>query len=334
MPSRPPMPSPPERAPARAQSLFSYAEIFNQPLDSWDTSSATSFYVRVDDPPPPRACIPCPAPCPSRAPRAPLMPPPPVCAQTMFKAARKFNQPIGNWDVSKSTTMRVRLHTSHPARRRPRRSPRCRAPHPALAAPPRVVPSRAPRAPLPPLLMRAQEMFNAAADFNQPIGNWDVSKSTNMHVRLHTSHPARRRPRRSQCRAPHPALAAPPHVVPSRAPRAPLPPPLMRAQRMFLDAADFNQPIGNWDVSKVTNFFQIFRSAQKFNQPLYWDVSSGTDLRVSHRPPPPTEPQPPACSRAHRCGATRAEDVRNYAVPQRLQQEADPLDSLAHEREL
>ena len=40
----------------------------------------------------------------------------------------------------------------------------------------------------------------------------------------------------------------------------------------------FNQPIGDWDVSKVTNMFQMFAYTTAFNQPLdSWDTSSVTN---------------------------------------------------------
>jgi len=100
----------------------------------------------------------------------------------MFHKAKKFNQPIGNWDVSKVTDMRM--------------------------------------------------MFYNATIFNHPIGNWDVSKVTDM-------------------------------------------------SEMFssLESLDFNQPIGNWDVSKVTRMSSMFCQATKFNQPTgNWDVSKVTDM--------------------------------------------------------
>ena len=37
----------------------------------------------------------------------------------------------------------------------------------------------------------------------------------------------------------------------------------------------FNQPIGNWDVSSVTNMSSMFKGATSFNQPIgNWDVSN------------------------------------------------------------
>jgi surface protein len=92
---------------------------------------------------------------------------------------RNFNQPIGNWDVSKVTDMSY--------------------------------------------------MFNGSTSFNQSIGNWDVSKVTNMSY-------------------------------------------------MFNGASSFNQPIGNWDVSKVMNMFALF-SASPFNQEIgEWNVSNVTNM--------------------------------------------------------
>ena len=44
---------------------------------------------------------------------------------------------------------------------------------------------------------------------------------------------------------------------------------------MFRSAKTFNQPLNNWDVSKVENMTGMFRGAKNFNQPLdKWDLSN------------------------------------------------------------
>ena len=48
---------------------------------------------------------------------------------------------------------------------------------------------------------------------------------------------------------------------------------------MFAGATKFNQPLNNWDVSKVTTMSRMFRDAKNFNQPLdNWDVSKVTNM--------------------------------------------------------
>ena len=48
---------------------------------------------------------------------------------------------------------------------------------------------------------------------------------------------------------------------------------------MFDYATAFNQPLNNWDTSKVTNMRGMFYSARAFNQPLNnWDTSKVTNM--------------------------------------------------------
>ena len=77
-------------------------------------------------------------------------------------------------------------------------------------------------------------MFNFRGEFNEPIGNWDVSNVTDM-------------------------------------------------QNMF-NRTNFNQPLNNWDVSKVTNMSTMFQFCDNFNQPLNnWDVSNVTNMSTMFR---------------------------------------------------
>ncbi len=50
-------------------------------------------------------------------------------------------------------------------------------------------------------------------------------------------------------------------------------------KRLFNGATIFNQDIGKWDVSKVTNMYGMFYEAENFNQDINkWDVSSVTNM--------------------------------------------------------
>ena len=60
------------------------------------------------------------------------------------------------------------------------------------------------------------------------------------------------------------------------------------------DTYDFNQPIGNWDVSNVTNMELMFYTAKSFNQDLSsWSVDNVTDCGSFSGDAPLTEANTP-----------------------------------------
>ena len=123
----------------------------------------------------------------------------------MFSEALVFNQPIGNWDVSKVTNM--------------------------------------------------GSMFYSAKLFNQPIGNWDVSKVTNMENMFSNALVFNQPIGNWNTSA------------------------VTNMSNMFVATSAFNQPIGNWDVSKVVNMLSMFYRTKAFNQPIgNWNTSSVVNM--------------------------------------------------------
>ena len=146
-----------------AQHMFDSASSFNGPLEAWDVGQVIRMRVR-------------------RHPSSGLgahahtqlaqgsSHKPCACAgvvQLMFVSASAFNQPLAAWDVGQVTEMNVR-------RRRPASG--VQGSHANTAAQgSRHKPCACAGA--------AQDMFNRATSFNQPLAAWDVSQVTSMWVR-------------------------------------------------------------------------------------------------------------------------------------------------------
>ena len=104
-------------------------------------------------------------------------------------------------------------------------------------------------------------MFNYAEAFNQPIGTWDTSKVDTMAYMF--SGPSR-------------SINRSAHGIPRRSRTC------SRCSDGDSKPSAFNQPIGNWDTSKVTTMNGMFRGgAALCIQPTIgnWDTSRVTDMK-------------------------------------------------------
>ena len=96
-------------------------------------------------------------------------------------------------------------------------------------------------------------MFNNS-DFNQPIGNWDVSNVTNMNgVFQNTNF--------------NQSISG--WNVSN----------VTNMSSMFVGNSSFNQNINNWNVSGVSSMISVFENSTSFNQPISgWNVSNVTNM--------------------------------------------------------
>ena len=148
----------------------------------------------------------------------------------MIRQALKFNQPIGEWNVSKVRDMRSMFYL-------------CEDFNQPIGA--WNVSN----------VIDMNSMFQSAASFNQPIGEWNVSKVYDMEEMFE-----------SAASFNQPIGAWNVSNVESMV-------------SMFSGAASFNSSIGAWNVSKVTNMDFMFQSTAAFNQPIgEWNVSNAHDM--------------------------------------------------------
>jgi surface protein len=104
-------------------------------------------------------------------------------------------------------------------------------------------------------------MFNGAGVFNQNIGNWDVSSVTDFSgMFLGTT----------INNGSSPSISG--WTINSTVTFG-------ISMYIMFGFSPFNQPIGSWNVSKVTNMTEMFRSAFSFNQNIGgWNVSGVTNF--------------------------------------------------------
>jgi surface protein len=110
-------------------------------------------------------------------------------------------------------------------------------------------------------------MFYGTTNFNQDIGNWDVSNITNMSAMFRGS---------AFNNGGSPSISGWTTSA------------VTNMAGMFYNDDSFNQPIGSWDVSNVTSFGSlyngIFEGCAAFDQDLSnWDVSKVTNLDFAFR---------------------------------------------------
>jgi len=96
--------------------------------------------------------------------------------------------------------------------------------------------------------------------FNQPIGNWDVSNVTTME-RMFSPECGWAEKEFNQDISNWDVSN------------------VTEMSRLFEDNPNFNQDISDWDVSNVTNMSYMFYNAQSYNQSILgWDTSNVTDM--------------------------------------------------------
>jgi surface protein len=135
-----------------------------------------------------------------------------ITMQQMFNGCINFNQPVGDWDMTKVTTV--------------------------------------------------QQMFNGCSKFNQDLSNWDTSNITNM-LGTFTSCILFNNGGSDGIKDWNTSNVT-------------------NMTTMFSNASSFNQNIGTWNTSNVTDMLRMFINATIFNQPIgTWDVSKVTIMGTS-----------------------------------------------------
>ena len=209
--------------------MFNFATSFNQPLNSWNVSNVQYMISMFNE---------------STSFNQPLNSWNVSNVQdmtNMFRNAYLFNQDIGDWNVSNVISMSLMFQGYSSAHAFNNGG------SPSISAW------------TPTSLITTFGMFNQATNFNQDIGNWNVSKVTDFSGMFLIT---------TFNNGGSPSISAWTINTTSN----------VNMYWMFR-LSPFNQPIGSWNVSKVTNMESMFHSAFSFNQDIGgWNVSGVTNF--------------------------------------------------------
>jgi len=183
-----------------------------------------------------------------------------VCVSLITNMSRlfrglRFNEPIGNWDVSNVTNMS------------------------GMFSGDLLEPSSPFNQPIGDWdVGNVTDMSNmfSGTPFNQPIGNWDISNVINM--RFMFSNSQFNQPIGDWDVSNVTNMSGMFFGTPFNQPIGNWDVSSVTIMSQMFDITPFNQPIGNWDVGNVRNMLQMF-SRSPFNQPIGdWDVSQVTEM--------------------------------------------------------